>query len=290
MEKSGFLIPRPDIEQEAMQHGMRVFFTSLIPNNPMENPRQSTINLIKYSAFAVIHTSTRGVLLPVQIAAEVALKIQTLHSTDTSKMSMNEYAEFIAEQLADITYQIAANRLMQKAKDLKIPEGFVRMTRNMLRGNDSQVVLADGGTASISPEQLAEDANVLARNSNKASSTGKSEVSAPVGAAGGEKVKWASHYPKHRPPKNVSWKDIIKSTKHDAAKYKPGIDIKQLELHAWEQGQKVTIPGKNWKVFKCDKVIGANSGKETCFMRVECSVNVIHGHPILEKDYLRYLK
>ncbi len=53
----------------------------------------------------------------------------------------------------------------------------------------------------------------------------------------------------------------------------------------WEYGEKVTIPGKNWKVMKFDKVIGANGGKETTFMRIECSANTVHG-----RDYLRYLK
>jgi hypothetical protein len=57
-----------------------------------------------------------------------------------------------------------------------------------------------------------------------------------------------------------------------------------------EHGIPVTIPGKNYKVFKCDRIIGAKSGKETCYIRVECSANTIHGHPILESDYLWYLK
>ena len=124
------------------------------------------------------------------------------------------------------------------------------------------------------------DAGNLLRQDNQ-SATGGGEK---------EKVVWASNYPKHRPPKGMSWKEIMKTTKHDAAKYKPGIDIRELELHAWKHGRKVTIPGKNWKVMKCDRVIGANRGKETCYMRVECSANTVHGHPILESDYLRYLK
>ncbi len=67
------------------------------------------------------------------------------------------------------------------------------------------------------------------------------------------------------------------------------MNIKELELNAWKYGQKTTN-GKNWKVFKSNEIIGANSGKETCFMRVECSANTIHGHPILESQYLELIK
>lgn len=55
-------------------------------------------------------------------------------------------------------------------------------------------------------------------------------------------------------------------------------------MHAWKYG-KPTTNSKNWKVFKADQIIGANSGKETCYMGIECSANTIHGHPILESKY-----
>lgn len=105
-----------------------------------------------------------------------------------------------------------------------------------------------------------------------------------------EKLEWSPHGFKHKPRANLSWKEIIKSTQHGDAMYKPGINIQELELHAWSHGQQVSIPGKNYKVFKHNKIVGANSGKETCYMRVECNTNTIHGHPILESSYLRYLK
>lgn len=96
-------------------------------------------------------------------------------------------------------------------------------------------------------------------------------------------------YPKHIPPKNKTWKDIIALTEHGDALYKPDINIKELELYAWGHGTPTTN-GKNWKVFKSDKIIGANTGKETCYMRVECSANTIHGHPITETKYFELIK
>lgn len=47
---------------------------------------------------------------------------------------------------------------------------------------------------------------------------------------------------------------------------------------------------KNWKVKAYDKIIGATEGKETCYVRIECSSNTIHGHPISRKEYNKLLK
>ncbi|MCC7414843.1 MAG: hypothetical protein IT346_02000 [Epsilonproteobacteria bacterium] len=102
-------------------------------------------------------------------------------------------------------------------------------------------------------------------------------------------LEWTNHGFKHVPPKNVPWKEIVKATKHGRAFYKPGINIKELEFYAWQNGTPTTS-NKNWKVFKAEEVIGANQGKETIFMRVECSANTVHGHLILESDYWEYLK
>jgi hypothetical protein len=104
-----------------------------------------------------------------------------------------------------------------------------------------------------------------------------------------ELVEWTSHGFKHKAKKNVPWKDTVKGTRHAKACYKPGIKIRELEEVAWKLGTPTTN-GRNWKVFKCDEVIGAKLGKETCYMRVECSANTIHGHPILESEYWGYLK
>lgn len=103
-------------------------------------------------------------------------------------------------------------------------------------------------------------------------------------------ITWTSHRNKHVVNKNANWSDVVKSTKHGEAKYKPGINIEALERYAWEYGTPTTN-GRTWRVMKFEDTIGANSGKETKFMRVEyTSGGVIHGHPILESDYLDYIK
>lgn len=91
-------------------------------------------------------------------------------------------------------------------------------------------------------------------------------------------MKW-KYYNKHIPQKNLSWKEIIKSTSNGAAaRYKPGIDIESNESYAWEYGTQA----KNrelFKVIKFDKVIGASDGKETVYRRVEInSIGEIYGH------------
>lgn len=101
-------------------------------------------------------------------------------------------------------------------------------------------------------------------------------------------LQWTRHGSRHIPPPNLSWKEIIKITQHGTARYHPKVKIRELELHAWKNG--IPVRGKNYKIFKMDKIIGANEGKETMFMRVECSANTVHGHPISELDYMGYLK
>ena len=103
-------------------------------------------------------------------------------------------------------------------------------------------------------------------------------------------VNWTDHGHKHFPGKNKSWKDIVKSTKNGPAKYSPDIKyIEAFEREAWETGTPVTN-GKNWKVKKYNDIIGATGGKETQYIRIENSANIIHGHPIFESEYLKLLK
>ena len=48
--------------------------------------------------------------------------------------------------------------------------------------------------------------------------------------------------------------------------------------------------GKTWKVKEYDEIIGACSGKETRYVRIEYSGGVIHGHPITEREYKKLIK
>ncbi|MGX9379881.1 RHS repeat-associated core domain-containing protein [Pseudomonas sp. JQ36] len=102
-------------------------------------------------------------------------------------------------------------------------------------------------------------------------------------------VQWTNHGNKHVAPK-APWPSVVKSTANGgAAKYAPGTDIEALERHAFEHGQEVNN-GKPWKVIDMGRIIGANDGKETRFMRVELSANTIHGHPISEDAFKKLTK
>jgi hypothetical protein len=102
-------------------------------------------------------------------------------------------------------------------------------------------------------------------------------------------VRWDKHGYKHVAQKNMSWKDIIKSTKNGEARYMMGTNIESLERKVWGEGMLVTN-GNTWKVMEFDNAIGACSGMETRFMRVEFSSGTIHGHPITEAEYKSLIK
>jgi len=105
----------------------------------------------------------------------------------------------------------------------------------------------------------------------------------------GNSVKWTNHGFKHFPSKNISWKDIVKSTKKGPAKYsKTIIDIEKFEREAWETGTNV-VNGKNWRVKEFDNIIGASGGKETRYIRIENSNGTIHGHPITGKEFKKLI-
>lgn len=104
-----------------------------------------------------------------------------------------------------------------------------------------------------------------------------------------EKIHWTCHDHKHFPPKNVAWKEIVKSTKVGDAKYHPNVDIEKLERFAWENGTMCTN-GKSWKVMKFNTIVGAKEGVETNCIRIEYSANTIHGHPITPAEYAKLIK
>ncbi|MBR6149646.1 MAG: hypothetical protein IKQ25_00040 [Lachnospiraceae bacterium] len=108
--------------------------------------------------------------------------------------------------------------------------------------------------------------------------------------SGSDAVSWSNHGYKHFPNKNMSWMDIVNSTKSGPAKYSFDIqDVEAFERAAWEAGTPVTN-GKNWRVNKFETTIGAVNGRETVYVRIENSSNTIHGHPISEAEYYKLLK
>lgn len=100
---------------------------------------------------------------------------------------------------------------------------------------------------------------------------------------------WTNHGFKHFPQKNMTWNDIIKSTKSGPAKYIPGINIEELERSVYKTGQPVTN-GKTWKIEDTGRIIGASEGKESQWIRVEYSSGTIHGHPISLNEFRKLSK
>ncbi|WP_274371751.1 S-type pyocin domain-containing protein, partial [Morganella morganii] len=100
---------------------------------------------------------------------------------------------------------------------------------------------------------------------------------------------WTNHGFKHFPQKNMTWNDIVKSTKSGPAKYIPGINIEEIERSAYKTGQPVTN-GKTWKIEDVGRVIGASEGKESQWIRVEYSAGTIHGHPISLNEFRKLSK
>lgn len=48
------------------------------------------------------------------------------------------------------------------------------------------------------------------------------------------------------------------------------LNYNRIDSFAWNTGESVNN-GKNWKVKEYDTVIGATNGKETRYVRIECS-------------------
>ncbi|MBK5544340.1 RHS repeat protein [Pseudomonas sp. TH04] len=104
-----------------------------------------------------------------------------------------------------------------------------------------------------------------------------------------EEIEWTAHGYKHSPSKKMPWKDILATTKSGPAKYKPGINIENLEREAYKNGRAVTN-GKPWKVMEYPESIGASEGVSSRWIRIELSAKTIHGHPISEQEFRRLTK
>ncbi|MFT3927537.1 MAG: SpvB/TcaC N-terminal domain-containing protein [Myxococcales bacterium] len=106
----------------------------------------------------------------------------------------------------------------------------------------------------------------------------------------GRELQWTSHGYKHVAQKNLSWKQVIESTKNGgSARYLPGTNIEALERAVWELGTPVSS-GKSWKVMEFAEEIGASGGKSSRWVRVELSGGTIHGHPITEATFREYTR
>jgi hypothetical protein len=107
------------------------------------------------------------------------------------------------------------------------------------------------------------------------------------------KIEWTNHGWKHKPQQNVPWKKIVENTRDRKfpAKYKPGIEIEQLEKTVWDRGVSCKSPdGQVWKAMKFENIVGASNGQETNCVVVKNHSNMIHGHPITAEQFLQWTK
>ncbi|MEZ0524818.1 RHS repeat domain-containing protein, partial [Pseudomonas sp. Env-17] len=104
-----------------------------------------------------------------------------------------------------------------------------------------------------------------------------------------DEIEWTAHGYKHSPSKKMPWKDILATTKSGPAKYKPGINIENIEREAYKNGR-TTTNGKPWKVMEYPETIGASEGVSSRWIRIELSAKTIHGHPISEQEFRRLTK
>jgi len=206
--------------------------------------------ILSDGAFRIVKGTVQIVRLQTQIAA---------HSLKTG---VRELASVAAEKTAQ-----AANRIAQALpKAGESVEAAIAGTEGVFK-------------TTIKNPGVAEACESIAKNPPKM------EL---VKDAGLTKAEWTNHGYKHFPPKNMSWKDIVSTTKNGAAKYMHGINVEKLERLAWERGQ-WSRNGKPWKVMKFESIIGAKNGVETNCIRVEFSANTIHGHPITICEYEKLL-
>lgn len=110
-----------------------------------------------------------------------------------------------------------------------------------------------------------------------------------------KELVWDSYRQKHRPPPRIPWDKIVESTANRGyARYHPDVGgsltaQETFERAAWDIGKPSTRE-KNYRYAKFPRVIGASDGKETIYVRIECtSPGVIHGHPVTAEEYRRHI-
>lgn len=97
---------------------------------------------------------------------------------------------------------------------------------------------------------------------------------------------------KHKPwPQRISWRKQVKQTKHDDAKYAPGVDIEELEMRCVAEGQELPRdirPTVRRFFLDTGETIGASEGEETTVVYVEWGNDGrVHGRPITKRELRR---
>jgi hypothetical protein len=284
---------------ELLVHGLKKFIQGL---NPVTQIKNSVEFWVSTAHFMADITVGNFYLTPEQYQARIGgfwQSVEAFSPENLAQLAAEQWVEMGAQLAADFVYAKGVASTLSYLKEIDAVSKVKRKVSviadtfnkgfDKVLGKEPVLVTPEGIIWQATPE--IQESLVLHMSAKSTKNGTKEIIKDTQGLLNKEKevVEWARYKSKHAPPPHVPWKDIVKSTKNGVAKYKPGVNIKELELHAWKNGQ-VVKTGKNWKVFKADEVIGAKWGKETCYMRVECTANTIHGHPIPLEEYLRYLQ
>ncbi len=253
-------------------------------------------NIVNHPAETLISTVAGTSILVTKVAYDLTkIGVAACNDVKDGSKQLKEYIAPLVRIVEDIQDKNARYEVLKKAVAFAV---HCKIQGKIIQGVDSvcnKIQSTVLNKQMITPEGITLNEEHVCRNSseNKNGGSGKNSKQPSTNNVSNknvtsEKLDWTNHRGKHVPPKDLSWKKIVESTKYESAKYKHEINIKELEFYVWENGQKTTN-NKNWKVFKFDKIIGAKKGKETPYIRVECNTNTIHGHPILEHEYLEYI-
>ena len=80
-------------------------------------------NVVKYSAYASFHCVTGGYFLATEKMATMGMQLHTLMQQDFSSMSLEQRAEYIAEQTAEIVKAVFADKVGKRIlPKVKLPE------------------------------------------------------------------------------------------------------------------------------------------------------------------------
>jgi hypothetical protein len=97
---------------------------------------------------------------------------------------------------------------------------------------------------------------------------------------------------KHEPLPGHDRGQTIQDTSNGGdSRYYPGVDIEAVERRAAEQGVDVPSgkPATRYRVMELEEPVGASCGMESRWVRVESTNGDLHGHPITEQRYAKYL-
>lgn len=175
LKSQGSLESSKDLTREAIIHGVTHFLNEFNPSSVAEHPGEFAYNIATYAGIAIFHIATDGAFIGTQKAVLLGAELQSLFemmTRDHSELSSNQYAELIAEKVADFVKIIFADKVARKvAPNLKVPTNFKPSgTIDVLEGREPALATPEGLV--VKGPQAIEDANVLLNTFDKAGKTG----------------------------------------------------------------------------------------------------------------------